>query len=146
MEETLGIAKQESASGVEIDAFNAPVKDVAWHATKAQTETVQIKDPGAGKEIVLRHFFFKSSPLPKGTKQPTKLEIINHFKRLIEMSLWGDGLTIREDKPIELHTLKSVKKVSKSLYFKMREEGADFCILVLAQPRSVVLEKAFIAK
>ena len=115
---------------------------------KIETEPVQIRDPGVGKEVILRHFFFKAPPLPPGERRPNKLELINQFKRLIETNLWGDGLIIREDKPIEVHTRQKAKQVSKSLYMKMQQEGADFVILVLAEPRmaQVVHDKPHIAQ
>ncbi len=120
---------------IEANAKDAPVKDIHWDATQAQTDSVPIIDPGVGKAVVLRHFFFKSQPVPKGYPKPDKLQILSQFKRLIEMSLWGDGLIIREDKPIEVHNVGKVKKISKTLYMKMKDEGADFVILCLASPR-----------
>lgn len=104
--------------------------------SKIETDPIRVVDPGVGKAVVLRHFFFKAQPMPKGTRKPTKLELVSNFKNLIEMSLWGDGLIILEDKPIEVQTLQSVKKVSKALWLKMKEEGADFVILCLATPRA----------
>lgn len=128
---------------VETKAKDAPVKDILWNAAQLSSEPVRIVDPGVGKAHVLRHFFFKKFPRSKGTPAPSKLDVINHFKRLIEITLWGDGLIIREDKPIELHTLKKARKISPTLHSEMLKHGADFCILVLAYPRAgvTVLEK-----
>lgn len=103
--------------------------------SKAEVEPVKLIDPGVGKENVLRHFFFKTQPRPKRIPKPTKLEIVSYYKRMIETMLWGDGLIIREDKPLEVHSLQKAKKISKSLYMKMVDEGADFVILCLATPR-----------
>jgi hypothetical protein len=112
-----------------------PKDNFVWNANQIETDGVRVLDPGVGKENVLRHFFFKSLPLPPRTPRPSKIEIINQFKRLIEASLYGDGLIIREDKPIELYTRNKVKKISKTLYLEMLKNNADFCILVLATPR-----------
>ncbi len=112
--------------------------------SKAETELVPLNDPGVGKEVVLRHFFFKSDPVTFRERRPTKQEIVSQFKHMIEMSLWGDGLIIREDRQLEVHTRQKAKQVSKSLYMKMLEEKADFVILCLAEPRSsqIVHDKA----
>jgi hypothetical protein len=83
----------------------------------------------------LRHFFFKALPKLEGQPNPSKKDIVSHFKRLIEMSLWGDGLIIREDRPLEVQTLKGVRARSTALHQKMVQEGADFVILCLAEPR-----------
>ncbi len=120
---------------IEENARGAPVKDILWNPSQIETESIKIQDPGVGKEVILRHFFFKYVPVPKGTPNPTKQQIVAHYKKLIEMTLWGDGLIIREDKPLEVHTQKSAKKISKSLYAKMKSERADFVILCLAEPR-----------
>lgn len=129
----------ETKEIIEANVTDAPVKDIHWRAQQAQTDSVPIIDPGVGKAMVLRHFFFKQIPLEQGQKKPSKLELINHYKRLIEMTLWGDGLIIREDKPIELQTLQGAKKVSKTLYAEMVKAGADFVILLLATPRKGVV-------
>lgn len=129
---------------LEENAQGAPVKDVLWEAHQAQTEGFPIIDPGVGKETVLRFFFFKAMPGIKATRH----EIFSQFKRMIEMNLWGDGLIPRDEKAIEFHTKSSAKKVSKSLYQKMKQENADYVILVLAQPRAgvTVTDKPFQAK
>ena len=120
---------------IEANAKDAPVKDVLWNANEIQTGSTPLIDPGVGTTNVLRHFFFKSLPLPKGVPKPDKHEIVSHYKKLIETTLWGDGLIIREDKPLEVHSLQKAKGVSQSLYTKMLKEGADFVILCLATPR-----------
>ena len=125
----------ETKQIIESNAKNAPVKDILWNAQEARTEGVRIIDPGVGREVVVRHFFFKSIPLPKGVPKPTKRELISYYKRLIEMSLWSDGLIVREDKPLELVELHTAHKISPTLYRKMKIEEADFVILVLASSR-----------
>lgn len=137
----------EGKQVLETNVADAPVKDVLWNSAQVETETHEIRDPGAGSDVVLRHFFFKALPLPPGTTKPDKHQIVAHYKKLIEMTLWGDGLMIREDKPLEVHTIQKAKTVSKSLYKKMLAEGADFVILCLATPKRgvTVLDKAHIA-
>lgn len=125
----------ETKQIIESNAKDAPVKDILWNAQEMQTEGVRIIDPGVGREVVVRHFFFKSIPLPKGVPKPTKRELISYYKRLIEMSLWSDGLIVREDKPLELVELHTAHKISPTLYRKMKIEEADFVILVLASSR-----------
>lgn len=136
----------ESKKLLETNAVNAPVKDILWEAQEAQTEGVRIVDPGVGKAVVLRHFLFKALPRPKWVPAPDKHQIVSQFKQAIEMSLWGDGLIIREDKQLEVHSLQKAKTISKSLYHKMLEEGADFCILCLAEPRQGVSVNDYIHK
>ena len=137
----------EGQQVIETNAKGAPVKDVLWNSAQVETESHQIQDPGAGGEVILRHFFFKALPLPPNVPKPDKHQIVAQFKKLIEMTLFGDGYMIREDKPIEVHTLQKVKKISKTLYKKMLVENADFVILCLASPRRgvTVHDKAHIA-
>ena len=126
----------ETKQIIEGNAKNAPTKDILWNANEISAEPVRIVDPGVGQEVIVRHFFFKSIPLLKGQSKPTKLELISHFKKLIEMSLWGDGLVIREDKPLELVELHIAKKNTPFLYKKMLEQSSDFVLLVLASPKA----------
>lgn len=112
------------------------IDDVTWDANTVQTEGVRIEDPGTGKPVILRHFFFKAKP---GPVKPTKMQLFSENKRLIETTLWGDGLVPREDRHIEIHTSNGARKVSKALYRKMREVGADFAILVLCEAKAGVL-------
>jgi hypothetical protein len=123
---------------IETNAKSAPVKDILWNAQEAETEKIKIFDPGVGQENVLRHFFFKKSPMLARLPRPSKLDIVNQNRRLIETTLWADGLIIRYDKPLEVHTLKNAKKISKALYQEMLKNRADFVILCLAVPRAGV--------
>lgn len=138
----------ETKQLIETNAKGAPVKDVLWNANEATTESIRIQDPGTGGDVILRHFFFKKSPMSARLPRPTKLDILNQNKRLIETTLWADGLIIRFDKPIEVHTRQKIKKISKTLYMEMVRNGSDFVIIVLCEPRRgvVVREKPLIAQ
>lgn len=107
-----------------------------YGVTDASIEPILMKDPGEGDQRVIRHFFFKANPSQKhGSKQ----DIVRSFQRLIEVSLWGDGLQPVFDQPMELHNRKSVKKISKVLYQALVNSGADFVIQVLAEKRRGVI-------
>ncbi len=121
---------------VEKDAKDAPVKDVLWNAQEAQTEAVPMIDPGIGDGVILRSFFFKAAPVPKGFRPPTKVQIISHYKKLIETMLWKDGMTALAHRSPVLNTYKETKR--GQLKMKMKDEGADFVIMVLAQARAGV--------
>ncbi len=125
----------ETKQLVETNAHDAPTKDVLWNANQIETESIRVQDPGVGVATVLRHFFFKRAPMSARLPRPSKLDILNQNKRLIETTLWADGLIIREDKPLEVQTLKSARKISKTLFAEMVKNNADFVILVLAVPR-----------
>lgn len=121
---------------IEMDAQNAPVKDIKWGAQQIQAQSDRIEDPGIGKGVVVRNFFFKAPPREKGKPTPSKKDIFLSFKPLIGTSLWADGLTPLEGKEIHLYTKKQLKP--GLLRNAMLKEGADFVIMILAQPRSGV--------
>lgn len=76
---------------VEKNALNAPVKDIAWDATQAQTDGVRIEDGGTGRPIILRQFEFQFPPGFKG--KPTKEEILTEsYIKYLENFLWADAL------------------------------------------------------
>lgn len=138
----------ETKQIIETNAKDAPVKDVLWNVNQLETESVRIQDPGAGSAVVLRQFYFKETPQAARLPKPTKLQLINQHKRLIETTLWADGLIIRYDRPIEVLSLSQARKVSKSLHRQMLIHRANFVILVMAEPRSgkVVTDQFSIAK
>lgn len=109
-------------------------KDNKWEVAGVETETIPIIDPGIGGEAIMRSFFFKSAPRPKGERNPTKLEIISSYKKFIENTLWMDGLEPDELHPIQLYVRKDVKKYPQVLA-KMIQEKADFVIMLLTHPR-----------
>ena len=95
---------------IEENAKDAPVKDIEWEAQEIESEKFQMIDPGVGKEVVLRSFFFKSAPIPKGFPKPTKAQIVSHFKKLIETKLWQDGLAPLEHRVPQVTFLRELKK------------------------------------
>ena len=119
------------------------IKEATWDANQISTAPVQMIDPGIGGAVILRHFFYKAAPRPKGVPNPTKQELVSAFKRQIEIALWGDGLVIREDKPIEVHTRQTTRRKFPLLYRKLIAEKADFVIICLAKPKlgETVLDK-----
>lgn len=121
--------------------------DVTWEANHIQTDAIQIIDPGVGKERVVRSFFFKAVPQLQGQPKPTKLQIIESYKRFIEQMIWSDGLTPVMHAPVQLYTRKEVGKF-KSLRAKFLEEKADFVIMVLCEASGIntILEKPRIAQ
>ena len=128
---------------LETGVKDAPVKDIRWDVNEIETEAVRINDPGVGEGRVLRHFFFKANPVDKDHRRATKADIINSYKKLIEMSLWSDGLVPSVDQPLELHTRRSVKSISKTLYLALVANHADFVIQVLAEPKQGLVNRAF---
>lgn len=135
------------AKFLEENAKDAPVKDVLWEAQQLQTESVQIIDPGIGKEKIIRSYFFKAMELPKGAPKPTKLVIIESYKRLIGNMLWADGLEPVYDAPIQLYTKSEARKFPQ-VRAKMLKEKADFVIMIQCEARrgQSILETAQIAK
>lgn len=130
---------------VETDAIDAPVKDINWNANQIETDTVPIVDPGTGGKIVLRWFFFKAAPIPKGFRKPTRQQILEQYKRLVDEFLWKDGLEPLSHKPAKVILRKEVK--SDELKAQFFEAGADFAIAISAWPRmgQSVIDKARIA-
>ena len=110
--------------------------------SQLEAKPVRIDDPGVGKGIILRNFFFKSVPLPFGVKKPSKSEIVSFYKKMIEGMLWSDSLTPIEHKVPRLYMKHELPK-GGSLRRKMVEEGADFVIMVLAQTGAAVVDNIF---
>lgn len=124
------------ANFVELDAKDAPVKDINWQAHQIETKSDPIQDPGTGRGLVVRNFFFKSPPRQPGVPTPSKRQIIESHKQYMGMLLYGDGLSPLEDKAVKLYTRKELKQgILKS---KMIQEGADFVIVVVAEAKSGV--------
>ena len=127
----------ETTKFIELDAKNAPSDHIQWDTAQLQTESIPIIDPGVGEKMIVRSFFFKASPLPKGIPKPTKLEIINSYKRLLESTLWSDGLIPVMNADIKLYTKGEIKKYPQ-LRKKFIQEKADFVIMLTAEARKGV--------
>lgn len=76
---------------VEKNAKNAPVKDISWEATQAQTDGFRIEDGGYGRPIVLRQFEYQYPPGFIG--KPLKEEILTEgYIKYLENGLWADNM------------------------------------------------------
>lgn len=122
--------QDESLKILETNAKDAPVKDVLWEGQTLETEPIKIVDPGVGKGVIVRNFFFKKNPAIKPAR---KSEIISWYKKFIEQMLWKDGLSPIDERIPQLYTKAELKK--GALKTKMIQEGADFVIMVLCQAR-----------
>lgn len=79
--------------GTEYAAEGAPVKDINWDVKSAEVHADPLKDEGMGEERIVRRFFFKLPPLPKGIDKPTDQEILEyHLKSTVVPMLWRDEL------------------------------------------------------
>src|SRR5258708_3755180 len=107
--------------------------------SQAETVSKPLIDPGEGEPVVLRHFFFKSAIVPPGHKKPTKAQIFGQFKNLVFTNLWADGLKPREDAPVEVHSRREIKTLSKQLFAEMVGNGSDIVIQVLAERQKGVM-------
>mgnify|MGYP001580350808 CR=1 FL=1 len=125
----------ETKQIIESNAKDAPVKDILWNAKEIQTEGVRIIDPMEGDMVVLRHFFFAMKPQITGSPRPTKQQILGENKKLIEISLWSDGLEPKEGTPIEVSTKKQIRTISPTLYNAMVNNKADYVIQILCNKR-----------
>lgn len=121
---------------VELDAQDAPVKDIKWGAQQIEAHSDPLQDSGTGQGVVVRNFFFKSPSKKAGVVRPSKQQIIEGHKHIMGTMLWADGLQPLEDKAVRLYSRKEVK--SGLLKQKMAKEGADFVIMVLASPKQGV--------
>lgn len=79
----------------ELDAKDAPVKDIEWEGEELGVEsTTKIQDDkGVGQAIVLRFFDFAANPEVFKQHKPTANELFASHKMGMEALLWKDGLT-----------------------------------------------------
>lgn len=130
----------------EKNAADSPVDDIKWHGQEIEVNSNPLVDPGVGREVVLRSFFFKAAPVPRGFRPPTKPQILSHYKKMIDDFLWKDALVALDHRKPQVYARKDLKK--GALRDKMIEENADFVIMILAKPKlgSTVLDTARILK
>lgn len=80
----------------EQNAKGAPVKDIPWEATQAQTDGTRIEDGGTGRPIILRQFEFQYPPGFSGTL--TKENILTReYITYLENFLWADALEMIQE-------------------------------------------------
>jgi hypothetical protein len=79
----------------ELDAKDAPVKDIEWEGEElgVESDTKLEEDKGVGQAIVLRFFSFAANPEVFKQYKPTANELFTSHKMGIEAMLWKDGLT-----------------------------------------------------
>ena len=93
-----GKIKQEVqvAQITEENAQNAPVKDIKWYGTNAETEKFRLEDPASGRKIIVRHFDYM---YPPGRRvKPTKAQILTKdYLNYLKNGLWADELEMIMD-------------------------------------------------
>lgn len=79
---------------VELDAKDAPVKNIEWEGEEISTEseTRIDQDDGTGQAIILRFFEFGANVETFKQHKPTAQELFNSHMRGMESLLWKDGL------------------------------------------------------
>lgn len=92
MQETVGETKQL----LEEHAVGAPGAEVLWNAQEVQAESdVHLEDDqGIGNATVIRLFEFSANPEAFRHHTPTKQELFNAHYKLIDSTLWRDGLKV----------------------------------------------------
>ena len=68
----------------ELDAKDAPVKDIQWDVAQQQTgesETKLEHDVGTGQTAIIRQFKFKTNPQTWRHDPPTAQQLFNHHPR-----------------------------------------------------------------
>lgn len=103
---------QKLGEVTEVDALNAPVKDVNYDLQSIETEskTKLEDDVGHGNPVIVRCFEFGMNPQAFLEVKPTKQQLFNHHIKGIETFLWKDGLkVITEVAPRILYDEKNLK-------------------------------------
>jgi len=87
-------AKNKKFKLTELDAKDAPVKDIEWEGEELGTEskTKLEEDKGVGQALVLRFFSFLANVDVFKQRKPTAQELFTSHKMGIEAMLWKDGL------------------------------------------------------
>ena len=74
-----------------------------WYGQKIETKSDPLIDPGSGKPVILRQFFFKYDPkvqeqVKRGyVKTPTRQDLFNQVWPLLRPLIWSDGLVANTD-------------------------------------------------
>ncbi len=87
--------KEKKFKLTELDAKDAPVKDIEWEGEElgAQSDIKLQDDKGVGQPIVLRFFDFAANPQVFAQHKPTALELFSSHRMGMEALIWKDGLT-----------------------------------------------------
>lgn len=86
----------DSKRFTEVNAKNAPVKDIPWDANQieVQSDTHLEDDEGVGGAAIIRCFEFGVNPAAFKEHQPTTQQLFNSHLKGIEVMLWRDGMKI----------------------------------------------------
>ncbi len=88
------MAKPKKFKVKELNAKDAPVKDLDWEGEEvtAESTTKLEEDKGTGHAVVLRFFDFGVNPETFKQHKPTAQELFNSHSRGMEALLWKDQL------------------------------------------------------
>ena len=91
--------KQKKFKLKELDAKDAPVKDIEWEGEELGVEstTKLEEDKGTGQPIVLRFFTFAANPEVFKQHKPTANELFASHRMGMEALLWKDGMNPCQD-------------------------------------------------
>lgn len=131
MEKNNDTSTGNSFTLTEIDAKDAPVKDIQWEGRDVEAAPRQLVDDGSGAPIVIRSFQYQ---LPEGMpSQPTKEQLLSYHKGRILPFLWKDELTPIGDDAYKLVYAKEIGK----------ESTTKFSIFVTCKPKagSIIYQK-----
>lgn len=105
--------------GVELDAEDAPNKDINWNVKSAEVHADPLLDSGTGQKVIARRFFFN---LPPGLKEtPSNEELLEwHKKNTVIPTLWKDELELMDEPRI------------------IAGKKGSFTIVALCTPRTVL--------
>lgn len=82
---------------LELNAQDAPVKDIRWDAQEIETKSTALVDDGSGKPIILRKFDFELSPSIPKEHLPSKLQLLQFHKSKVIAFLWKDELELVQE-------------------------------------------------
>lgn len=93
-------------------SFKATGDEGTWvgQEIEVKSDTQLSDDKGVGRPVILRHFEFAANPIAFKQRKPTKQELFDNHRAMIEAYLWKDGLTPVEYIP---PTIKISKKKDK---------------------------------
>lgn len=79
----------------ELNAKDAPVKDIEWEGEEVgvESDTKIEDDKGEGQPIILRFFDFASNVEEFKKHKPTAQELFETHRKGMEAIIWTDGLT-----------------------------------------------------
>lgn len=81
----------------EVNAVDAPVKDINWQGEELEVHSDPLKDGGYGRPIILRKFDFE---LPNSKELPNKKQLLDYHKNKLISFLWKDELELIQEMKI----------------------------------------------